>query len=233
MKQNKNREKLQNRKINPSSGSWEQLEKELDSHENKDQKDSWWFFKVASIALILVSVGYFYLTSKNDVDNTPVIAAPSIKENVIVPSQKNEIPESEVANTNDISPIKVNETNDSDIAVSNMADIPSKESLDKGNTPTDNLIEVAINDSITGLIEIAEIPKSEDQLIDEEVEELLRKSKIKLLINGQISSKKIVSSEALLNSVEEDLYKDLKQKLIEKITSKLNNPKEVVTSREN
>jgi len=77
------------------------------------------------------------------------------------------------------------------------------------------------------------MPKSEEQLIDEEVEQLLRKSKIKLLVNGQISSKKVVSSEDLLNSVEEDLYKDLKQKLIEKITTKLNNPKEVVTSREN
>lgn len=77
------------------------------------------------------------------------------------------------------------------------------------------------------------MPISEEQLIDEEVEQLLRKSKIKLLVNGQISSNKIVSSEALLNSVEEDLYKDLKQKLIEKITSKLKNPKEVVTSREN
>jgi len=233
MKQNKNREKLQNRKISPSLGSWKQLEKELDNHENKDQKDSGWFFKVASIALILISVGYFYLTIENDIDNTPVIAAPSVKENVIDPSQKNEIIESEVVNTNVISPIIENETGDSDIATSKIADVPSKESLDKGNTPTDNLIEIPINDSITGLIEIAEMPISEDQLIDEEVEELLRKSKIKLLVNGQISSKKMVSSEALLNSVEEDLYKDLKQKLIEKITTKLNNPKEVITSREN
>ena len=67
MKQNKNREKLQNRRINPSSGSWEQLEKELDIHENKEQKNTWWFLKVASIALILISVGYYYLTTDKDI----------------------------------------------------------------------------------------------------------------------------------------------------------------------
>ena len=233
MKQNKNREKLQNRRISPSSGSWEQLEKELDIHENKEQKNTRWFLKVASIALILISVGYYYLTTDKDIDNTPAIAAPSIKMKLTNPSEKNEVIESEVTKTNDVAPIIKQKTDDSNIAVFKKADILSKESLDKGNIQTGNLIELSINDSITGLIEVAEMPISEEQLIDEEVEQLLRKSKIKLLVNGQISSNKIVSSEALLNSVEEDLYKDLKQKLIEKITSKLKNPKEVVTSREN
>ena len=199
----------------------------------KNKKNTWWFLKVASIALILISVGYYYLTTEKDIDNTPVIAAPSIKKKVIDLSEKNEVIESEVTITNDIAPIITEEIDNSNIAVSKKVDLPSQDSLYKENTPTDNLIEVTINDSITGLIEVAEMPISEEQLIDEEVEQLLRKSKIKLLVNGQISSKKTVSSEALLNSVEEDLYKDLKQKLIEKITSKLKNPKEVVTSREN
>lgn len=233
MKQNNYREKLQNRRITPSSDSWERLEKKLDEHENKEQKGAWWFLKVASIALILISVGYYYLTPEKDIDDTPLIAVPSVKENIINPNEKNEVNESEVANTNDISPIIKNERDDLNIAASKNAAIPSIEPIDKGNSSIDNLIELSINDSITGLIEMAEMPISEEQLIDEEVEQLLRESKIKLVVNGQINSKKVVSSEALLNSVEEDLYKDLKQKLIEKITSKLNNPKEVVTSREN
>ena len=73
---------------------------------------------------------------------------------------------------------------------------------------------------------------SEEQFIDDEVEELLNKSRIKLVINGEISSRKVVDANALLDAVEEDIYKDLKQKLIEKISNTLKNPKEVVTSRD-
>jgi len=90
-----------------------------------------------------------------------------------------------------------------------------------------------VSDSLTGNILITESPNSEEQTIDDEVEQLLYASKIKLTVNGQISSKKIVDANALLNSVEDDLYKDLKQKLIEKIAKKLKNPKEVVSSVEN
>lgn len=233
MKQNKYREQLQKRRVTPSNGAWEHLEKKLDAHENKEKKGASWFLKVASIVLILISVSYYYLTPEKQVDNTPVIAAPSIKKKMINHSEKNEVIQSGITNRNDISPIAVKETDHSNIAVSKKAGIPSIASLDNGNTLSDNLIELSINDSISGLIEVAEISISKEELIDEEVEQLLRNSKIKLVVNGQIASKKTVSSEALLNSVEEDLYKDLKQKLIEKITSKLNNPKEVVTSREN
>jgi len=233
MKQNNYREKLQNRRITPTSGSWERLEKKLDEHENKDKKYTSWLLKAASIALIVISVGYYYFTPEKDIDNTPIIAAPSVKKKNINPIKKNEVIESEVTNTNDISPIIENETDDLNIAISKKTNDSSIESIDKRNSSTGSLIELSINDSIIGLIEVAEMPISEEQLIDQEVEQLLKQSKIKLVVNGEINSKKVVSSEALLNSVEEDLYKDLKQKLIEKITNKLNNPKEVITSREN
>ena len=38
MRENKYREKLQDRRITPSSDSWEHLEKELNALENKDKK---------------------------------------------------------------------------------------------------------------------------------------------------------------------------------------------------
>jgi hypothetical protein len=91
-----------------------------------------------------------------------------------------------------------------------------------------SLIEVSLNDSIVGIVQVEKLPKSEEQLLEEEVDQLLRKSQIKLVVNGHISSPKVVSSEALLNSVQEDLYKDLRQKLIEKLETKLKNRKDVV-----
>ncbi len=73
-----------------------------------------------------------------------------------------------------------------------------------------------------------EIVHAEEQFIDDEIEQLLYKSKIKLIVNGQISSKKLVNANALLNSVEEDLDKDLKQILLEKIVNTIKKDKEVV-----
>ena len=74
---------------------------------------------------------------------------------------------------------------------------------------------------------------AEEQLIDDEINQLLSRSKIKLIVNGEISSKKLVNANALLNSVEDDLDKDLKQKLLEKIVNTIKKDKEVVTSKEN
>lgn len=232
MNRNNHREKLQNRKIKPSSGSWEQLEKELGAQEDLVKKDKWRYLKIASMVLVLISISYYYFSPDNDIDNMPVIAAPSIKKERIDTPENNILIESEVASTDDITPIQKGETDKSNTTVSKKTVIPSKDSFAKSSTSNDILIEVAINDSITGIIEMAEIPISDEQLLDEEVEQLLRESKIKLVVNGQIASKKVVSSADLLSSVEEDLYKDLKQQLIEKITSRLKNPKEVVTSRE-
>ena len=54
-----------------------------------------------------------------------------------------------------------------------------------------------------------------------------------MIVNGERSSKKLVNSNALLNAVEDDLDKDLKQILLEKIVNTIKKEKEVVTSKEN
>ncbi|MGI9531841.1 hypothetical protein [Lutimonas sp.] len=233
MKHVKYRDKLQNKRIKPSSGSWDILEKALDTQEKKERKRRWPFLKIASIVLIVISVSYFSLSPEKKIDKTPVktspkmeVASPAVKKDKITPNEENQVISADIANPVKTSPI-------TDPASDDPVIIASKDNSAPLVVPDENLIEVSINDSITGVIQVAEMPKSEEELIDEEVDQLLRNSKIKLVVNGQISSEKVVSSEALLNSVEEDLYKDLKQKLIEKITNKLKNPKEIVTSRDN
>jgi len=59
-------------------------------------------------------------------------------------NEKNEVNESEVANTNDISPIIKNDRDDLNIAASKNAAIPSIEPIDKGKSSIDNLIELSI-----------------------------------------------------------------------------------------
>ena len=96
-----------------------------------------------------------------------------------------------------------------------------------------NLDVVIPNDTISAEILSSEIASSNDELIDEEIEELLHQAKVKLIVNGQIAPKKLVNNEALLNAVENDLDKDFKQKVIEKIVNTIKKDKEVATSKEN
>jgi len=97
-KQHKYREELQNRSMQPSEGSWDQLSKKMDTHENLQKGGYWMFLKYAAVILVLISVGFYFLKPTKEVINTPIIVTPSLKEDF-----KN-IPEIRVA----AAPIKSN-----------------------------------------------------------------------------------------------------------------------------
>ncbi len=233
MKKHNYREALQNRTIKPSSGSWEKLNTKLTEHENKEKGRNWLFFKVASVILIFISVGFYFLEDNGDMINSPIIVSPTLKEKLHTGPENNNVIQTEVAVSPGASTMKNQPRFDSNKAAASTVKIDFTEHIDKRGNSSNKVKELAVLDSITEAILITEVLNSDEQFIDEEVEKLLNESKIKLIVNGQISSKKIVDANVLLNSVEEDLYKDLKQKLIEKIANKLKNPKEVITSREN
>jgi hypothetical protein len=233
MKQHNYRETLQNRTIKPSSGSWEKLNTKLTEHENKKTGRNWLFFKVASVILIFISVGFYFLEETDDMINSPIIVSPTLKEKLNTVPENNNVIQTEIAVTPGASTIIKEPIYEPNKVASNTVKIDFTEPMDKKSNSSNKVNELGVLDSVTEVILITEDLSSDEQFIDEEVEKLLNESKIKLIVNGQISSKKVVDANVLLNSVEEDLYKDLKQKLIEKIANKLKNPKEVITSREN
>lgn len=234
MKQDNLREALQNKMIQPSEGSWKTLNSRLNAHEHKEKSRSWRVFKVASVLLIFISVGSYYLKSVEDRSATPSPAVPSLIDNSNNHEEVNDLIKTDIADAPENPTIKKKPVSDSKVSESVNTEVAFVEVLDINQEPTNNVTELIINDTltVTETIEILAIPDSEAQTIDDEVEQLLNKTNIKLEAYGQVSSNNL-SANALLNSVEEDLYKDLKQKLIEKITTKLKNPKEVITSREN
>jgi len=233
MKQHNYRETLQNRTIKPSSGSWEKLNTKLTEHENKKTGRNWLFFKVASVILIFISVGFYFLEETDDMINSPIIVSPTLKEKLNTAPENNNVIQTEIAVTPGASTIIKEPIYEPNKVASNTVKIDFTEPMDKKSNSSNKVNELGVLDSVTEVILITEHLNSDEQFIDEEVEKLLNESKIKLIVNGQISSKKVVDANVLLNSVEEDLYKDLKQKLIEKIANKLKNPKEVISSREN
>lgn len=250
------RENLQNRTIDPSKGSWDELDKKLTAHENKKKYRNWMILKIASFILLLVSIGIYFDQSLQDTLPAAEIAAPvsgdelrslpdmepATKVDLAEKSSSPEIEITENTNAPQTAEISTSSEKRKNSLIHHNAAEPGSEEMASLKKETNNYTFISRSeqdliamDTVTFSEEISSplIRSEQDDLLDAEIDRLLHNSKLKLIVNGQISSKKYVNTDALLNSVEDDLDKDLRQKLIEKIVNTLKKDKEVVTSEEN
>lgn len=239
MNQNKYREKLQNRTIDTSSDSWEKLQIKLDSHKNKEKGKKWQFLKYAAAVLIFISVGLYFSERKEDPINDPKIVMPSPIEHLNNSYEITNDPEVEVAASPGDSNIKKPVTHSRQVIIPSNKDEFAEQGAARADSSNETEISVilvtkkGVLDTLSEtFVQVEALPTAEKALEDE-VALLLSQSKIKLRLNDPISSAKVVSANLLLNEVEGDLDKDLKQKLLEKIANTLKNPKNAVTFQEN
>lgn len=238
MKQNKYREKLQNRTIDPPSDSWERLQVKLDSHKNKKKDNKWLFLKYAAVVLIFISLGLYFSERNKEVINDLKIVMPSTKKDVNSIDLITKDPEVEVAVSPGISNSKTPIQTKQSVIPKSIKTF-DKEEFTHEDTPNETgvsaiqLTEKNVHDSLSGTpLQITALP-SDEKALEDEVAQLLSQSKIKLSLNDTILSKKAVSAHSLLSEVEDDLDKALKQILLEKIANTLKNPKEEITFQEN
>jgi len=229
--QHKYRKELQNRSMMPSEGSWDQLSEKMDAHENIRKGNNWTFLKYAAVILVLISVGFYFFKPTEEVINTPIIVTPSLKEDFKNIPEINKEPEVRVA-TAPINANKKEAPKSKTVIYTKNKNIES-EALALGETKEQSQTSKTTNIGTTMVV----MPTEENlvieesiasQNIDAEVERLLNASKIKLTINGQISLKRVISANALLDEVEDDLDKDFKEKLFEKIVKTVKTPRKVV-----
>jgi hypothetical protein len=233
MNPQKLREELQNKTIKPSPGSWEKLNGKLSAYENNNKGSNWLFLKVAAVILVFISAGFYFSKQQEEIINTPIIVSPTPKEIFKKIPVADDVIETEVTAT----PSPSTSTRKTIIKPEARGENLQVVALVEPDNTIENSVikntDEVLADTEIKEVTIAGLIASEEQLIDDEIDQLLYKSKIKLIVNGEISSKKLVNSNALLNSVEDDLDKDLKQLLLEKIVNTIKKEKEVVTSKEN
>lgn len=237
MKSNNLKDKLQNRTITPSSNSWEKLNDKLAAQENKENGKKWLFLKYAAVILILVSVGFFFFQSEEEIKKNPIIVSPTLKKDFNRIPKINEEVEAEVAVTPIIKLEKESKEKNSIINKSvkqsetreAVAFREESSSTIKKEEKTLQIEDFKIEESIL-LTENNNIKTTEKQQnIDLEIDQLLINATIKRANSTQNLNKGAISANDLLFEVEEDLDKDLKQKLFETIVKTLKNPKEVIT----
>lgn len=238
MKQNKYKEALQNRVIDPPSDSWERLQVKLDSHKIEGNGQKWPFLKYAAAVLIFISVGFYFSNRNKEVLTDPTIVMPSPKKDLNKIDIITKDPEVEVAVSPGNSNIKKPDQTKQGTILSTIDEF-GKEELALADDPNETgvsaiqVTQKSVHDSLSGTsLQIAALP-SEEKALEDEVSRLLSQSKIKLSLKDTILSTKAVSAHSLLSDVEEDLDKALKEILLEKIAKTLKNPKEEVTFQEN
>jgi len=219
-KQDKYRELLQNRSIQPSAGSWDALSKKLDAQQKLQKNNKWSFLKYAAVILAIASVSFYFLKPKPEIISEEKIQTPvsniEIKSEPIINSKK----ETFIAEVEEfIEPVK-----------------SKNENIKPKNRPIEEVVvleeEFTENANISSHFEIDSTAIAETSIAvsDTEIEQLLKNAKIKVSKNHQNLNKKTLSAQSLLVEVEDDLDKDLKDKLLQTIVTTLKTPREISIS---
>ena len=232
MAQNKYREQIQNSVITPSDASWSKLNKKLTDHENSKKNKKRIFMKYAASLLFIISIGFYLLQGENELTPDEINARPEIEKSSLKPPVVDAAPETLIANrTIDSAVIKNTEP---ELLANKEIKYEALKNEDHKGEQNANSIKAEPNYLQTS--SLTTINKKEQHNLDEnfEVEALLKNASRNLERNIQYSNKSKISGMDLLGEIEDDLEKDSRRKLFEKVIITIKNPAELeITDRSN
>lgn len=228
---------LQNRTVEPSVDSWEKLRNKLTEHEHKKQRKYRPYYRYTALILVLISLGVYFIQPGEEINSTHEIVAPATKKNIQPDPDGKNGPKTEMATAPKISP--PGETVKEEVPIqSKEMEVPPQNVAYSIKETGPVLSEGSIEEQIDSVgLKLPSLPAGDDltavRSIEDEVDQLLNRSTIHLSSNDGMVVKKTVNADDLLNEIEDDLDKDLKQRLFEKIVRTIKNPKEAITYQEN
>ena len=232
------KEKLEQRAITPSHGSWDKLAENLDTHkEEKSTKGYWWFGVAASIVAIIIVSNSFLNTVIVVDDNTPIqVVIDQDSENVIdresfenesIPTEDTFVVETENTATSEAeNSIKTAATPTQRIAetkrkviITNQdaktKKIASNTGLEKQNEFDNTIIT---NSKKSYAIVETQPTVNDSENLDYEIESLLSKAKKEVSTKTAINKEKSkVNAKGLLDEVEFDLDESFRDKVFQKL----------------
>jgi len=181
-------------------------------------------------------VGFYFFQPKEDVVATPIIVAPTIKDDVektrIIIEKPNKV---EVVTTPVVAPKKSKTIKKSSTIITAKVkkEAIALNDLNINKEQNDSLVNHSEKENLLVEQESMSEGKIKPITVEDEIEQLLKNSQMKLAINGDRKKRMTVDAKALLLEAEDDLDKDLKQILFDKVINTLKSQKEQVTYREN
>ena len=227
------REKLNQRKIEPSDKAWDRLDAMLSVAENKKPKKKRNWLYIPAILVGFLLVGTFFLNhNKNEIEtpkNTIVIKEDQKKNSVVKPtlniidSVKTEIAVSEKDATETSSKISIAKK-------INLHQNPIKSIKNESNQIAESSIIIKNNQekqSINNQTSVAETPKKEnvDQLLNSAEKTVVAENSVKP------KSKVKVNANDLLNQVDGELELSFREKVITKVNKNYQTVKVALANR--
>lgn len=232
MAQNKYREQIQNSVITPSDDSWSKLNKKLTDHEKSKKNKKRIFMKYAASLLFIISIGFYLLQGENELTPDEINARPEKERSSLKPPVVDAAPETFIANqTIDSAVIKNTEPG---LLANNEIKYQALKNEDHEGIQNANSIKAEPNYLQTSSLTTLTKNEQHNQDEDFEVEALLKNASRNLERNIQYSNKSKISGMDLLGEIEDDLEKDSRRKLFEKVIITIKNPAELeITDRSN
>ncbi|MCF6296076.1 MAG: hypothetical protein L3J25_10365 [Flavobacteriaceae bacterium] len=244
------KEKLEQRKLQPSTNAWEKLQSKLDTNQTKkNNKPFWWLGIAASFIGILIVTSVFF---NNETDTTIVDTEEAIitienetpkifndVEQVAVeePQVENPLINTKVQKV-DINPVlqkqenqlinrNVNEAVVQTETKANENQINKKESIDKALTFEDLKLQEVV-------AQVQALKKANNVVSDAEINALLDQAQKEIALHKLYNeSTKKVDANALLQGVEADLEQSFRVRAFKAIKSGYNYVKTTVAERNN
>lgn len=233
MEQNKYREQVQNSTIIPSDDSWDKLSKKLTDHDNDKINNKRLFMKYAASLLFVISIGFYFLPLENEISTDEFKASPKVDKSSI---------KSSVANS-DTEPYPASPTLNSTVIKKTVPKTQLDEIIyykveesvainnEDNKLQNENSHKEVYDDFTTNTL-MATSKKVHNADTDHEVEELLKNANLKIEKNDHYLNKTKISAMVLLEEIEDDLEKETRRKLFEKIIITIKNPTEIeITDR--
>ncbi|MCB7481177.1 hypothetical protein [Christiangramia sediminis] len=227
------KEKLDEREIQPSAGSWGKLNARLDSSETKSESKKWWISAVAAVVVLLISSLLFL--NQQDQNSNPVVETPV--ENKVIENKDNvEFDEpaqlaSEETNK-EVQPKTekpVNKSAESTFVVSEKIKSDNAERLASNSTNERSVLEpvsitpasenqklsTEFNDRKQALLAmISENEKGSASVTEAEVEALLAEA-LKQIGEQPGNIQPEIEAGVLLADAEDEVYESFKEKVFE------------------
>ncbi|MCF7559082.1 hypothetical protein L3X39_00410 [Sabulilitoribacter multivorans] len=239
------KEKLEKRRLEPSSDAWEKLSTRLDENETKNNKPYWWLGIAASIIGVLFVISQF-LSHETSLEVTPKVVTPDViqQENPIkVVSEDLNTAESDMkeANKEILKPsksgtlLKTNTVEESKVAVVEESEILKDHGavITPKSLPKESLTfeQQKINEVVA---QVQALKNKSNVVTDADIDALLEQAQKEVRLHKLINETTgVVDADALLQDVEADLDQSFRSKVFEAVKSSYNSVKTAVAQRNN
>ena len=250
------KDKLENRRLQPSANAWDKLSNQLETNEKKNNKNTyWWYGVAASIVGVLFIVSQFVNsraaeTIKNQVVENPEtiekqdiikeveaekpMTKPQQKSVPIVVSRKGEDTEAFIEKPISKQKIVPVEKEKSIVIVQNKERFQEAEIIIEPIKIVKEVLTFEEQKIQQVVAQVQELKENKSQITAAEIEALLQQAQQEIALKKLYNkSTRIVDANALLQDVEADLARSFRTKVFEALKASYSTVKTAIATRNN